>query len=162
MKSITILRHEEKVLRQMVSWIDLPEGMMFLSWQSPQGSGSFKESYYPTGTWQSFRIKVDLPTRTPLLFDPYQIPFRMWIRKAVWHVNGETRKAVFRSGQFGSVETVGSYQKLTGYGPGPAILDVPESGPLELEIEFMVQSTPTVIRDGLSRLQKLAAGRRRK
>lgn len=101
--------------------------------------------FTPTGTWQTIRMKLNVPAGTPIQIDLYQSACQIWIRNADWHVGGEQRQAPLSPGQGGIIESMG-VQRLTVFGPGSLLTKSPNKpGEAEFEVEFLVQSDQSVL-----------------
>jgi hypothetical protein len=142
---IDALWEESGQMALMIQSIALPAGQMIFSWREGNQPGHHALKYSPTGTWQTLRCEVPAPSGAVVQIDPYQTPCQIWIRKAVWIVDGEEKAAPLNPGPNGVMENLGLL-RLTIFGPGPLLTRTPaKPGKAEFEIEFMVQSNPSVL-----------------
>jgi hypothetical protein len=141
------------LMGKLVKPIQLPAGQMMLSWKQGDRPAGYAEKYSPTGAWQSLRIPVAAPAGAVIQIDPYQTPCQIWIRKAVWNFSGESRVAALKPGPNGVMEDVSGMKRLTVFGPGPLLAQMPNGTPAEFEFEFMVQSGQIVLGTVVSMLR---------
>ena len=142
---IDALWDEQGQMAQMIQPIALPAGQMLFSWREGTQAGHHGLKYSPTGAWQTLRSVIPAPPGTVIQIDPYQTPCQIWIKKAVWIMDGEEKAAPLNPGPNGVIENLGLL-RLTIFGPGPLLTRAPaKSGQAEFEIEFMVQSNPAVL-----------------
>ena len=135
---------EFNLMGRMIRPIQLPSGQMIFSWRQGDKPGFHAVKYSPTGTWQTLRVAVSAPPGSMVQIDPYQMPCQIWIRRAVWLGATETR-AQFQPGPNGVLEDLFGLKRLTVFGPGPIVTQVPPGSPQAFEIEFQIQSGHTVM-----------------
>jgi hypothetical protein len=134
------------LMGKLVKPIQLPAGQMMFSWRQGDRPAGYAEKYSPTGAWQTLRVPVTAPPGAVVQIDPYQMPSQIWIRKASWTSGSDERPAALRPGPNGVVEDLNGMKRLTVFGPGPLLTQVPPSGgPFEFELEFQVQSGQIVM-----------------
>jgi hypothetical protein len=147
------LWEEFGLMGKMVRPIQLPSGQMVFSWRQGDKPGVYAQKYSPTGAWQTLRIPVTPPPGSTVQIDPYQMPCQIWIRKAIWRTAQEERRAMLAPGPNGVLEDLFGVKRLTVFGPGPIIAQVPVGTPCqEFELEFQVQSGQTVMNNIVSLL----------
>ncbi|MEA2552789.1 MAG: hypothetical protein QOJ65_965 [Fimbriimonadaceae bacterium] len=153
-EEVDALWNEWGRMSKMARPILLPAGQLIFSWREGPASNSYIEKYSPTGTWQSFRAPIAAPAGSEIFVDPYQTPCHVWIRKAIWHTAEGERKAILNPGPNGVIEEAFGMKRLTIFGPNPLILQAPGGGATaELELEMMIQSSPTVLTHAVSMLK---------
>ncbi len=153
-EEVDSLWDEHGQMAQMIQPIALPAGQVLFSWRDGTQAGHHGLKYSPTGDWQTLRSVVPAPPGAVIQIDPYQTPCQIWIKKAVWIMDGEEKPAPLNPGPNGVMTRVlqGNAQenlgllRLTIFGPGPLLTRAPaKSGKAEFEIEFMLQSNPVVL-----------------
>lgn len=133
-------------MRHMVLPISLPAGQMIVSWRKGQALAQNAMKYSPTGRWQTMSIAVGASSTSPVQVDIYQTPCHVWIRKAVWLVDGAERPANLSPGPGGMLQDLFGMKRLVVFGPNPLMTQVPSSsGPATLQLEIMVASGPQVL-----------------
>ena len=135
-----------------------PDAPMMFFWME---SGQTKQSdkmFSPYGTWQTVSIDIEAPPNTPLQVAPYHMPCEMWVRKAVWRVNGSEMPTELTPGPNGRLETVEGVKRLTIFGPAALLLQTPPTpGALKFEMEFCLQASEGVLENMVAMLsEKLA------
>lgn len=163
---IDALWDEFGMMGKMIRPINLPSGQMILSWRQGNQPAMQAHKYSPTGNWQTLRILASPPPGSMVQIDPYQMPSQIWIRKAVWKVGGAEHRAQLSSGPNGVIEDLFGTKRLTVFGPGPLLAQVPPGAQAqEFEIEFQVQSGQTVmsnivgiLRGGIDQAKRRSAG----
>jgi hypothetical protein len=140
---------------KMVRPILLPAGQIVFQWRESDGrQNGHAEKFSPTGTWQTVNISLNAQPGTEVYIDPYQMPSQIWIRKATWSVGGQERRATLNPGPNGVLEDVFGTKKLTLFGPGSLIGQIPPgSGEVEFEMELMVQSGEAILSDIITKLR---------
>ena len=140
---------------KMIRPILLPAGQMILTWREANGQQNGKaERFSPTGTWQTMRIELSAQPGTEIYIDPYQMPSQIWIRKATWHVGEMEKKAQLHPGPNGVLEDVYGTKRLTLFGPGSLIGQIPPGhGEVAFEMEFMVQAGQVILSEIISTLR---------
>jgi len=139
---------------KMVRPIDLPAGQMLFHWQVGSKRESHSERFTPSGAWQTVRFSLPIEPGADVLIDPYQMPSQIWIRNATWHVGGSSKKATLNPGPGGMLGEAFGTKRLTLFGPGALIGQVPPgAGPVEFEMEFMVQAGQVVMSDIVTTLR---------
>ncbi len=139
------LWEEWTVMGRMMRPSNLLASPITFTWR--EGGETRQETvvFTPTGTWQTIRMKLNVPAGTPIQIDLYQSACQIWIRNADWHVGGEQRQAPLSPGQGGIIESMG-VQRLTVFGPGSLLTKSPNKpGEAEFEVEFLVQSDQSVL-----------------
>jgi len=116
----------------------------------------FKQHFFPSASWQSFRAPLDISSGTVVAFDPYQTPSYIWIRKALWHTTDGYQTIGFKPGRYGIVEELYGMTRLTILGPNAVNIQFPSGGSGELELEFLIQSSPTILKKLIGDLWTLA------
>jgi len=140
------LWQEFEMMGRMVRPISLPSGQLIVSWRQGAQPGVYAHKYTPTGAWQTAKLPISPPPGSMVQIDPYQMPCQIWIRKAVWRTGLEEKKAALSPGPNGVLEDLFGVKRLTVFGPGPVVAQVPPGASCqELEIEFQVQSSQTVM-----------------
>lgn len=148
-EEIERLWQEWNTLARMSRPFPLPFVGFFLVWQT----GRTTTKYEVAGSWQKLKVPVEAPADHVIQVDPYPLPCHIWIRRAVWRVNGKQIRAMFRPGPGGILEDFGGEQRLTVLGPAPLVTRTPsETGPLEFEIEFRIHTGENVLQEILHRL----------
>jgi hypothetical protein len=154
------LRDELDVFDMMVKPVTLPEGQMIFFWEDSMGSGSYRQTYYPSGKWETFRATLNAPPGALILFEPFQIPCQVWIRNAFWKTGDQQKKAHFQAGRNGSVSKASGPTCLTVFGPHPGLVQMPLYAGAELEFEFMVQANDAITCDVIDIVHSRLAARR--
>ena len=144
-QEIEELWNELTLMGRMVRPIQLPSGQFMFSWMQGNKPGFQGVKYSPTGAWQTLKIPVEAPAGSMTQIDPYQMPCQIWIKRAVWKGATETR-AHLQPGPNGVLQDLYGITRLTVFGPGPIITQIP-SGAKEFEIEFQVRSSHNVMND---------------
>ncbi len=144
-QEIEELWNELNLMGRMVRPIQLPSGQFMFSWMQGNKPGFQRLKYSPTGAWQTLRIPLEAPPGSMAQIDPYQMPCQIWIKRAVWKGATETR-AHLQPGPNGVLQDLYGITRLTVFGPGPIITQIP-SGAKEFEIEFQVRSSHNVMND---------------
>ena len=154
-KEIDQLWNEWMTWSKMVRPIFLPAGQMIFRWQEATGQqNGHAEKFSPTSQWQSVNVVLNAQPGSEIHIDPYQMPSQIWIRKAVWRVGQSERKAMLVAGQNGILEDVFGVKKLTLFGPGSLVGQIPPGqGDVEFEMEFRIQSGQVVLSEIISQLR---------
>jgi len=134
---------------QLTDPLPLPYSDMFFSWKD---GGRASAKFTASSSWQKIRVTIDAPGGTTVQIDPSKLPCQIWIRNAVWRVDGKELQAAIRPGINGIVEDFGAL-RLTLYGPAPLLTQAPPSGPAEFEMEFRVVTGYAVMVDIIGKLQ---------
>jgi len=140
-------------MTKMLQPIQLPGGQFTLNWMQGNSPAGFGEKFTPTGGWQTMRIESAAPASSQVQLDLYQTPCQIWIRKAVWVVDGVEHPAPIGPGPNGVIEDLFGRKRLTIFGPGPAFTQMPASSPATFEMEFQVQSGPAILNTVVSMLR---------
>lgn len=144
-EEIDQLWEEWTVMGKMMRPSNQPASPMTFTWREGGETRQEATVFTPTGTWQTVRMKLNVPAGTPIQIDPYQSACQIWIRKADWHVGSEQRQAPLSPGQGGVIESMG-VQRLTVFGPGSLLTKSPNKpGEAEFEMEFLVQTDQSVM-----------------
>jgi len=144
-------------LMNMVSAVDLPDGRIILTTPG-RAEPLVAHTYYPTGSWQTISVQFN-SYRAPAVLDLYQSACVVWIRKAVIRVDGKEISAKIKAGREGILETVHGVQRLSILGPGSLLLENLPSGPVEIEIELLMQAGTLTINSIMSQIRERAPGR---
>jgi hypothetical protein len=146
---------EWAITGQMARMIPLPVATMFFAWQGGSGIERTAHKYSPTDSWQTVRVPIDAPPGAEIQFDPHQLPCQLWIKKAVWHVDGREFPAALKPGPNGIMENLGTL-RLSVFGACPARIQAcDKAGPAELALEFMVLTGEAVITEVLSLMRNM-------
>ncbi len=154
-REIDHLWSEWNTWNNMVRPVLLPAGQAIFSWREPDGrQDGYAQRFCPTGAWQTLRIPLNAKPGTEVYIDPYQMPSQIWIRKAIWHVGDTEKKAQLAPGPNGVLEDAYGTKKLTLFGPGSLIGQIPPGhGDVEFEIEFMVASGQVILSEIIGALR---------
>jgi hypothetical protein len=134
--------------------IELPAADMHFVWLEGQRQERTSLPYMQTGGWQKVRIKIPAPPNSTVQIDPCQLPCRIWIRKAVWQVEGGEQAVALKPGPNGILEQLGML-RLTVTGRAALLaLTPPAIGVPTLEMEILVQSNEGISRDIITMMQK--------
>lgn len=136
---VDALWSEWLLMSDMARPIPLPTAQMFVAWQGPKEVERVTKKYSPTDSWQCIRVEVPAPPRANIQVDLHQLPCQIWVRKAVWHVDGKEVPIAVKGGPNGIVEDLGTL-RLTSFGPGAMFIQAPAASPAELELEIMVMT----------------------
>ena len=153
------------MLSEMTETEDLPYGIVTVSWQQGASLQQAKVPYAPKGRWQTLKTTVEAPPNSPLRLHLYHLPCQVWIRKSLWRCGKLEGKLEIGPGPNGVVEEVEGVLKLGIFGPDHLRgMSPTEAGPVEIELEILLQSNQTVT-VGLvsllrSRLDQLRQGRK--
>lgn len=123
------------ILRMAKPWV-MPLAEMYFSHQDRQETKRSYERFSPTGNWQTVKTKIDATPGSWVQVDPYQGPCQIWLRKVAWNIDGRQVPAGLRPGPNGNLENLGAL-RLTIFGPGSLMVQMPPEGTGELELEFM-------------------------
>ena len=104
-------------------------------------------------SWQKVRVRIDAPPRGIVQIDPTKLPCQIWIKSASWLVGGKEIPAAIRPGLNGIVEDFGGQLRLTLYGAAPMLTQMPNVGPAEFEMEFMIASGYAALVDIIGRMR---------
>ena len=140
---------------KMIRPILMPAGQSIFQWREPDGRhNGYAERFSPTGAWQTLRVSLNAQPGTEIYMDPYQMPCQIWIRNAVWRVGDTEKKATLNPGPNGMLQESFGTKKLTLFGPGSLIGQIPPGhGAVEFEMEMLVQTGPMILSEIISTLR---------
>ncbi len=118
----------------MIRSFQMPAGKLILSWREGETLKHSDQAFTPTGGWQTVRCKISAPPGVPIQVTPYQMPCQMWIKRAVWVVDGQDHPAALQMGPNGILEQAGML-RLTSFGSGSLSTKMP---PTTEEAEFVI------------------------
>ncbi len=138
----------ESLWSEWLEWHDMlarpsvPEASFGISWERAGQRLVNEATYRPTRSWQVLRGECKaLPgSRVSVLLFP--LPAVFWIRKAVWHANGETIPAKLSQGSHGQIEELDKMHRVwVFHGYEQLAVDAPiAKGPFELEFEVLIET----------------------
>jgi hypothetical protein len=133
------------------------EGKFGVAWLH-SGKPRIAEAHYtPAFAWQTARLSIDAPPNTLVSGLIYGLPCRVWIRRSVWNWKGRQTQADIRSG-IGSVigRDHGLVRLDAVFEPDQIQILTPQanSGPYELEVEFFLETSPSIASEAAARLAK--------
>lgn len=129
-----------KVLFQMSTAVQLPEGEIILGWRSGRGWQEERHPFCPTEAWNSIRFESNAPPSSSVLLDLYQSPAYVWIRKAVWISAGKERPAKLHSRYERDLKMLNGLYRFCAYAPWRLAIETPPLMPAQLELEVLVEA----------------------
>jgi len=131
-------------------------GKLGLSWMVEGQRQIAEVQYMPSREWQTVRIVVDAPPKTPVSGLLYGLPFRAWIRRSVWHRGSGATPATPASGLGSVLNYANGVYRLDGvFEPNQIQFVTPGGdGPFELELEFLLETGPSVSAEASARIAR--------
>jgi len=143
-------------MRQMIRRPRLEEALAGAIWHHEGSQQVSQIAYRPTGSWQTVMLSLQAPPATLLSVFLYPLPANIWIRKAAWRLADAEAPAVPLAGTSAVATRQGNLLRLSlVHGPDHfRIVTPPDSGPLALELELLIESGNLVVAETYKRLSE--------
>jgi len=148
--------------REFLAWTNILAeaapiaGKLGLAWMEDGQPQVAETTYIPTPQWQTVRLTIDAPPRTPVSGLLYGLPCRAWIRRSLWHGGTGSAPATPRCGLGSTLEFAdGIYRLDAVFEPDQIRFVTPGGiGPYELELEFLLETSPSISAESAARMAR--------
>ena len=158
---VTQIRSElQEMIEEFESWQAMlaPQALggtkLGLAWRHRGDVQSVQEPFIPSGEWQSVKLTIDAPPRTPLNGLLYNQACRIWIRRMNFRSGSRESGVQLLPGPGSSLAELDGILRLEGaYEPRQINLITPDyRGPYELDLEFLLESGLEIANDAAGRI----------
>ena len=152
------LYREFKIWTRMLGEPRQPTGKLGLSWMEAGTLRIAEIDYDVLPTWQTIRLQVDAPPKTPLSGLIYGLPARVWIRGATWTSLAGRTDAPIACGPASQLTQSNGVARLDAvFEPRQIQLVTPNTagGSYTLEVELLLETGPSIHREAAARLARL-------
>jgi hypothetical protein len=131
-------------------------GKLGLSWTRDGEQVVSEREYAVQAGWQSLSLGIDAPAKTSVSGLMYGLPAKIWIRRCVWNRPTGSEPAKLKCGPASRIAIVDGVLCLDAVvEPQQIRLITPdETGPYTLEVDFLLETGPSVHLSSAARLAK--------